>query len=324
MPNKLSSLPDLACAVASGSSISIGGFTSQRHPTALLRELIRAGVSDLHVYCHSAGSDIDLLIGAGCVRRIEGAYLADGVLAPIARNWRRFVEAGRIEFSDYSNAAMMARFSAGAMGLPFLPTLSMLGSAMLNWHINAQHGDETCIGSPELRQKAVEFDCPFSGTKTLLLPAIKTDYCLLHVQKASTSGLIRIEGQEFLDIQQALAAKHVFVTCEELVDDDELRREPERNRLPPFVVEAVAEVKYGSHPHSVHNYYDYDPAHLRRYDAAAGSAERFAAYLDEFVHGLKSHSDYVVKLGGEQYFETLRPSPNLGYNANLVRTSARS
>ncbi|MCX7170222.1 MAG: CoA transferase subunit A, partial [Proteobacteria bacterium] len=131
MRNKVLPLEEAASWVHSGASISIGGFTSQRHPTALLRELIRQRVKDLLIYYHSAGSDVDLLIGAGCVRRLEGAYLADGVFAPVAPNFKRFVESSRIEFEDYTNAAMMARFAAGAMGLPFLPTRSMLGTDMM-------------------------------------------------------------------------------------------------------------------------------------------------------------------------------------------------
>ena len=273
MQHNLITLDEAAALVPSGATLSVGGFTSQRHPTALLRALIRRGVGDLVVYCHSAGSDLDLLIGAGCVRRLEGAYLADGVFAPIAVNWRRFVEAGRIEFEDYSNAAMMARFAAGAMGLPFFPTKSLLGTDLL-----AKEGLDPEVRRADPRaapKKAAVTECPFTGEKVAIVPAVRTDFCLLHVQKASSQGLLRIEGQEFLDVQQALAARTVIATCEELVEDEELRREPERNRLPPFAVHAVAHVPWGAHPHSVHNCYDYDPEHLEAYRRAAGSDESF-------------------------------------------------
>ena len=165
MPGKLTTLEAAAALVPSGASLSVGGFTSQRHPTALLRALVRRGVRDLIVYCHSAGSDIDLLIGAGCVRRVEGAYLADGVFAPVAPNWRRFVEAGRIEFEDYSNAAMTARFAAGAMGLPCLPTRSMLGTDLLiRWGVpvEARRSDPTLAP-----MKVATMQCPFSGLPLL-------------------------------------------------------------------------------------------------------------------------------------------------------------
>ena len=102
MNTKVIGLEEAAALVPSGASVSIGGFTSQRHPSALLRALVRKGVRDLTIYYHSAGSDVDLLIGAGCVRRLEGAYLADGVFAPIAPNFRRHVQQGRLEVEDYS------------------------------------------------------------------------------------------------------------------------------------------------------------------------------------------------------------------------------
>ena len=311
MNGKLMTLETAAALVADGSSVSIGGFTSQRHPTALLREIIRCGRRNLTVYCHSAGSDVDLLIGAGCVHRVEGAYLADGVFAPIAPNWRRFVEAGRIEFDDYSNAAMMARFAAAAMGLPCLPTRSMIASDLFR----KSGPGETATG--QNRVKTATMTCPFTGEKLLLVPAARTDFCLLHVQKASAQGLVRIEGQEFLDVQQALAATTVIVTCEELVDDEELRRDPERNRIPPFAVHAVAPVRLGAHPHSVHNYYDYDPWHLKLYHEAARSETGFADYLARYVFGPGDHESYLETVGGEARLERLRPRSGLGYNPEL-------
>ncbi len=317
MDSKLLDLQEAAARVPSGASLSIGGFTSQRHPTALLRELVRRRVRDLAVYCHSAGSDVDLLIGAGCVRRVEGAYLADGVFSPIAPNWRRFVQEGRLAFEDYSNAAMMARFTAGAMGLPFFPTRSMLGTDLL----------EKEGLSPEARRadleaaprKAAVTRCPFTGEPVALVPAVRTDFCLLHVQKASPLGLLRIEGQEFLDVQQALAARTVIATCEELVEDEELRREPERNRIPPFAVHAVVHVPFGAHPHSVHNCYDYDPDHLSFFAQAAGSDETFEEYLDRFVFRPAGHAGYLDAIGGEARLDALRARSGLGYNPELRR-----
>jgi glutaconate CoA-transferase subunit A len=300
--------------VPSGAALSIGGFTSQRHPTALLRELVRQGVRDLEIYFHSAGSDLDLLIGAGRVRRVVGAYLADGVFSPIAPNWRRWVEAGRLEFEDYSNAAMVARFTAGAMGLPFFPLRSLLGTDLL-----ARSGLAAVPGI-ETSPKATTLTCPFSGDPVALVPAVRTDLCLLHVQKASPQGLVRIEGQEFLDVQQALAAERVIVTCEELVADEELRREPERNRIPPFAVHTVVHVPFGAHPHSVHNVYDYDPDHLALYGRAGRTEEGFAEYLERFVFGVSDHPEYLEAVGGETRLEELRARSGLGYNPELVRT----
>lgn len=317
MESKLLTLHEAAARVSDGASLSIGGFTSQRHPTALLRELVRRGVRELAVYCHSAGSDVDLLIGAGCVRRVEGAYLADGVFSPIAPNWRRFVQEGRVAFEDYSNAAMMARFTAGAMGLPFFPTRSMLGTDLL---AREGLGAEARRADPEAApKKAAVTACPFTGEPVVLVPAVRTDFCFLHVQKASPQGLLRIEGQEFLDVQQALAARTVIATCEEVVEDDELRREPEKNRIPPFAVHAVVHAPFGAHPHSVHNCYDYDPEHLTLFAQAARGDETFREYLERFVHRPAGHAAYLEAIGGEARLDALRARSGLGYNPELKR-----
>jgi glutaconate CoA-transferase subunit A len=317
MDSKVMGLAEAASLVRSGASISIGGFTSQRHPTALLRRLVHQNVRDLIVYYHSAGSDVDLLIGGGCVRRLEGAYLADGVFSPIAPNFRRFVQAGRLEFEDYSNAAMMTRFAAGAMGLPFLPTKSMLGTDLL-----AREGLEPGLRRPHggaASKKSVTMTCPFTDERVALVPAVRTDFCLLHVQKASPQGLVRIEGQEFLDVQQALAADTVIVTCEELVDDEHLRRTPEHNRIPPFAVHVVVPIRFGAHPHNVHNYYDYDSEHLVAYATAAKSDEAFAHYLERFVFEPADHAAYLEAVGGQQRLNQLHPRSGLGYNPDLRR-----
>ena len=315
--DKLRTLAEAAALIESGVSIAIGGFTSQRHPMALIREIIRRGTRELIAYAHSSGSDLDLLIGAGSLRRVEAAYVADGVFAPIAPCWRRFIEAGRLEFEDYSNAAMMARFTAGAMGLPYLPTLSMLGSDLLE---KEGIGAGQRAADPTLaRHKALIQICPFTYRKLVLVPAVNPDFCLLHVQKASRSGLLRIDGQEFLDVQMALASRTVIATCEELVDDDELRREPERNRIPPFAVHAVVPVPWGSHPHGVHNAYDYDPEHLALYNEAAETEAGFADYLARYVTGPADHAAYLEAIGGSARLEALRARPGWGYNPALAR-----
>ncbi|PLX43185.1 MAG: hypothetical protein C0609_08955 [Deltaproteobacteria bacterium] len=321
MNSKLTTLADAARLIPSGSSLSIGGFTSQRHPTALLRRLVKDGIRDLVIYCHSAGSDVDLLIGAGCVKRVEGAYHADGVFSPISPNWRRFIEAGRLCFEDYSNASMMARFAAGAMGLPFMAVKSILGSDLIEkWGYSRE---ERLADREAAPLKAYAMECPFTGERVAVVPAVKTDFCLLHVQKASPQGLLRIEGQEFLDVQQAMASKCVIATCEELVEDEELRRAPELNRIPHFAVDAVVHVPFGAHPHSVHNAYDYDPEHLMEYSRAAADDDSFKAYLDKYVFSPESHEEYLELIGGEARMEGLRARSGLGYNPELSGRGGR-
>ena len=128
MPGKMIGLPEAAALVPDGATLSFGGFTTQRHPMAFVYELIRRKRRDLYLFGHSPGGDWDILIGAGCVKRVELAYEADEAFNTVGPRWRRAVEQRPIEWEDYSNFSMVARFTAGAMGIPFMPVRSLLGS----------------------------------------------------------------------------------------------------------------------------------------------------------------------------------------------------
>src|SRR5512136_557797 len=130
--SKIVGLREAVARVPDGATISFGGFTTQRHPMAFVYELIRLHRRDLYLFGHSPGGDWDILIGAGCVKRVELAYEADEAFNTVGPRWRRAVERGQIEWEDYSNFAMVSRFAAGAMGIPFMPIRSLLGSDVLN------------------------------------------------------------------------------------------------------------------------------------------------------------------------------------------------
>jgi glutaconate CoA-transferase subunit A len=315
---KLIELHEAAALVPDGATISFGGFTTQRHPMAFVYELIRLGRRDLYLFGHSPGGDWDILIGAGLVKRVELAYEADEAFGTVGPRWRRAVELGQIEWEDYSNFTMVLRFAAGAMGIPFMPTRSLLGSDLLKQQALS---DDQRRADP--RTSALKFhvmDSPFAETdRVVLVPAIHTDFAVLHVQKATPSGIVRIEGQTFADVIQALCAHTVIVTAEEIVDDQELRHEPERNPLPFFVVSQICHVPFGSHPYAVFNYYDYDPRQLKIYHESASDDATFRRYLDRFVIGVRDHAEYLEAIGGSERLDGLRADPTLGYSPGLKR-----
>lgn len=212
---------------------------------------------------------------------------------------------------------MVTRFSAGAMGVPFLPLRSMLGSSVLTME---GLSPEQRRADPRTAPKKLHvMECPFTGEKVVLVPAINTDFCVLHVQRASANGTVRILGQLFADVQQALAARTVIVTCEEVVDDEELRADPAANQVPYFRVNHVVHVPYGAHPYAVYGYYDYDPLHLKLYHNAARDAEAFQRYLEQYVLGVESHSAYLEAIGGERRLAELKADPAFGYSPTLPR-----
>jgi glutaconate CoA-transferase subunit A len=285
---------------------------------AFVYELIRLRRRNLYLFGHSPGGDWDILIGAGCVRRVELAYEADEAFNTIGPRWRLAVERGQIEWEDYSNFAMVSRFTAGAMGIPFMPVRSLLGSDLLARQTLSveQRGSDARSSPKKLHVMASPFD---PDDRVVLVPAIHTEFAVLHVQKATANGTIRIEGQTFADVQQALCADTVIVTAEEIVEEETLRHDPERNPLPYFVVKHICHVPFGAHPYAVFNYYDYDPTQLRLYHDAAKEDATFQQYLDQFVLRVNGFAGYLETVGGAARLESLRADPAYGYRPDLRR-----
>lgn len=317
LDSKIMTLSEAVKLIPDGAHISIGGFTINRHPMAIVYEMIRQKKRNLHLYGHSPGSDWDLLIGAGCVRAVELAYEADEAFARIGPRFREAVETGLIQWEDYSNFAMVLRFAAGAMGIPFIPTRTMLGSDIIK---REGFSPEFRKSSPKIAAKKLALmDCPFTGERVVLLPAIQPDVTIIHAQVVDTQGTVRIYGQTFGDEQQAKAAKKLIVTCEEIVQPKKLREFPEHNCVPFFRVNAIINVPYGAHPFACYRYYDYDPEFLRMYHERAKDDSTFRKFLDEYVYSVSDWEEYLRKIGGDEKLKKLRAVKKFGYAPNLRR-----
>ncbi|MEJ2660239.1 MAG: CoA-transferase, partial [Desulfobacteraceae bacterium] len=246
--------------------ISIGGFTINRNPMAAVYEIIRQKKSGLHLYAHSNGQGVDELVGAGCVTHLEIAYGGSGRFAPTCIRFRRAVESGQLRVEDYSNYQMTLRFMAGAMGVPFLPTRSSLGSDIVKRWGFSEAMRRADAKMPD--HKLVVMDNPFGHwcetEKVVLVPAINPDVTIIHAQAVDRQGTVRITGLPYADVEQAKAARHLIVTCEEVVADDRLRRTPEQNQIPFFCVDAIVHVPMGAYPTACYRYYDYDPFRLHQ------------------------------------------------------------
>src|SRR5262249_6337678 len=187
----------------------------------------------------------------------------------------------RVVYEEWSRLALGLRFRAGAMGVPFLPSLTMLGSSLMG------------VGGSRT------ITCPYTGETLHAVPALFPDVALLHVHRADRFGNCQIDGYPHMDADIALASATVLVTADEIVSDEEIRRHPDRTVIPGFVVDALAHVPYGSYPHECYGLYDADPGHFTEY--VEGIQERGAAgvsrYLDRFVYGPATHGDYLALFG---------------------------
>ncbi|MFB0505236.1 MAG: CoA transferase subunit A, partial [Thermodesulfobacteriota bacterium] len=234
--------------------------------------------------------------------------------------FKKAIEGGKIRFEDYTNFQMTLRFLAGAMGLPFMPIRSLLGTDVVKkWGF-----DEAFRKSnpriPEKKMAVVENPFARDGTdeKVVLVPAINPDVTLIHAQQADRQGTVRIKGLTYTDAEQAKAAKYLIVSCEEVVETETIRENPDQNQIPFFMVDAIVVVPYGAHPTACYGYYDYDPYHLNLYREMAPDDRTFRQYLDEYVLGVKSHDNYLEKIGKHRLSE-IKADLKLGYRAGLGR-----
>ena len=307
--------------VHDGDHISIGGFTITRNPMALAYEIIRQGKKHLHIYVHSHGQAFDLLIGAGCVDAIEVSYGGTARFSPGGGiRFKKAIEGGKIHFEDYTNFQMTLRFLAGAMGLPFMPIRSLLGTDVVRkWGFDEEFRER----NPRIPEKKVAvINNPFTrdgrDEKTVLVPAINPDITLIHAQQADSQGTVRINGLTYTDVEQAKAAKYLIVSCEELVKAEAIRENPDQNQIPFFMVDAIVVASYGAHPTACYGYYDYDPFHLNLYREMAFDDGTFRRYLDEYVLGVKSHGGYLEKVGKDRLSQ-IKADPKVGYRPGLDR-----
>jgi glutaconate CoA-transferase, subunit A len=306
--------------VTDGCHLSIGGFTLNRNPMAAVHEIIRQKKRHLHVYAHSNGQGVDELIGGGCVSRLEIAYGGTGKFMPTCIRFRQAVQNQAVSVEDYSNFQMTLRFLAGAMGIPFLPTRSSLGTDIISkWGFPKEFREQH---DRIPNKKLVVMDNPFDGwcdtQKVVLVPAINPDVTIIHVQTADVRGNCRMEGLTFADVEQAKSSRVLIITCEDLVEEDYLKTDPDRNQIPFIHATAVVKVPFGAYPTACFNYYDYDPVYMKAYARAAHDDAAFADFLAEMVFAHNTHADLLDHVGRHR-LESILADRNCGYAKDLDR-----
>ena len=272
--------------VSDGSHLFWGGFGFQRPPMAFAHELVRQKKKGFTIYTCGSEMDIDILSGAKVVSRYELAFYAiEGIgLVP---NIQRRIREGSIEIEDYSNLAMVMRFLGGALGVPFMPLKSMLGTDML--------------AKKRFREKKAEImECPFTGEKVVLVPSVRPDFSIVHAQRVDKEGNVQIEGIKGEDVEGARAGKKVIVLAEEIVDTEFIRAQPDQTIIPNIYVTHVVECPWGSFPMMVYNYYDYDIEHVRMYYDQCKTEEGWQKYCEDYITSVNSHAEYLRKIGMER------------------------
>jgi glutaconate CoA-transferase subunit A len=294
--HKVVSLEEAASFVRDGDTVGIGGSTMSRTPMGMIWTLVRAGRKGLTCARSIVSSDGDLLLASGACRHIVTSWFSQSILWGVSKVMRHHVETGKARFDEWSHMAMGMRFRAGAMGIPFMPIRSMLGSDV-----------------QKLRPEAIEMDCPFTGEKILLVPALNPDVALIHVQRCDRFGNAQIDGLQFMDIDLAIAADKVILTTERIVSNDQIRRAPDHTKIPFFAVDAVVELPFGCAPHECYGVYEPMIRHLQYYVGLVNTdpVEGMQQYLERFVHEPKSWNDFLAMIGVDELLEAARAGESI-------------
>jgi acyl CoA:acetate/3-ketoacid CoA transferase alpha subunit len=237
-------------------------YGTVRCPMSVIHEIVRQGVGELRV----AGQgvlELDLLLAASLVKALDITYIGLEVYG-LSNCLRREVESGRVERCvEWSNAGIAWRFKAAAMGVPFIPVRSMLGSDTLKY------------------SAAKVIECPFTGQPIALLPALILDVGIIHVHRADACGNAQIDGISGFAFEMARASKRLIVSAEEIVETEVIRRRPDRTTIPYYLVDAVVEAPFGSHPGEMCYRYMRDEDQIRRWVEASKDPATTAEFLQK-------------------------------------------
>ena len=275
---------DMATAVDAidpGDTVAIGLALEHAIPFAVGHELIREGTGDLTLVGPISDVLFDQLIGAGLASRVRAAWVGN-VSAGTGYNFRRAVESGDLEVEDHSNFSIALALSAGAQGVPYLPTRSLLGSDVFE--------------ESDLFREAED---PFSGDRLALVPAIEPDWAVVHVQRASPHGDAHFWGNTGVTHEAVGAADRVLVTAEEVVPVEVIRSDPSRTSITRENVAAVVECPFGAHPSPLAGRYNRDHDHFLDYHRATKEPGGFDEWADEWIHGVADRAEYAERVDAD-------------------------
>lgn len=264
-----------------GDFLAIGGFGHIRIPMAVLYQIIREKRRNLAIAGKTAVHDVDVLIGAGCVSKVDCAYAFGHELRGLSPAGRRAVESGQVKVvTEMSNGGFQWRFLAGMMGIPFIPVRSLVGTDTFE------------------KSSAKLVRDPWSGKPIVLLPAAYPDVALFHVPRCDKYGNAQIDGILAEDFELARAARRVIISTETIIEEEEIRRDPRQTAIPFYVVDAVCEVPYGAHPTQMPYQYFFDEAHIHEWLTVSKTDEGTRAYLQKYVFDVADFDEYLERVGG--------------------------
>lgn len=266
--------------IPDGSYIATGGFGTNRIPTAILHEILRAHRKNLGFYGLTTTHDFQLMCAGRCFDRVDCAYIVGLEARGLSPNARRVMESGEVQVCEWTNYTLAARLRAAAEGVSFAIVRCLLGTDTFRM------------------SGARVIECPFTGQKYAAVPAIWPDVAIIHVHEADIYGNCRIRGISVADLELARAAKHLIVSAERLISNAEIRLTPTRTVIPFYLVDGVIEVPFGSYPGNMPYLYFSDENHLSEWLTAEKDPAKFEKFLDHYIYGVSGFEQYLERCGG--------------------------
>ena len=288
--DKRVSLAEAAALVRDGDTVVGGGCCYSRTPWAMLTELLRAGRRDLTLCRNLMSYEAELFLTTGAARKLIASWVGIGLRWGIPKVFREYVERDPQIYEEWSHLSFGMRLMAASMGMPFLPTASLLGSDLLD------------------RTPAQHIRCPFTDELLVAVPALVPDVAVIHVHRVDAEGNAQVEGPVYMDVEYARAARTVIVTAEEVVPSETIVRHADRTVIPGFVVDAVVEVPFGAYPHECHGRYEADFAHFDTYTemVSGGGVDGVQTYVREYVEEPGSFAGFLDLIGASALLEQRR------------------
>jgi glutaconate CoA-transferase subunit A len=266
--------------VHDGDYLAVGGFGGVRIPTALLHEILRQGRKNLGFSGHTATHDNQILAAGECFDRCDVAYVIGLEARGLSPQSRRYFESGKVKVTEWTNAGLYWRYQAAALGVPFIPGRSMMGSDTFT------------------RSASKIVSCPYTKKPFVLFPALYPDVAIIHVHEADIYGNARIRGTTIADQTLSRAAKHVLLTAERIISNDEIRNDPSLTRIPYYAVDAVCEVPYGSYPANMPYLYFSDERHLMEWMESEKDPVAHQKFVDKYIRNTNDFHEYLHLCGG--------------------------
>ena len=289
MANKVTTLKDaVARFIHDGDYLAIGGFGSNRTPVAACHEIVRQGRKNMGFVGHTATHDMQILSAGKVYDRLDAGYVVGLEARGLSSCSRNYLQSGKVKVTEWTNYSLSLRLKAAAMGVPYLPSRNLLGTDTLKY------------------SAAKVAECPFTGKKLALLPALYPDVAVIHVHEADVFGNSRFKGISVADLELANAAKHLIITTERLIPAEDIKQDPSATQIPYHIVDAVCEVPYGAYPGTMPYEYFSDEDHLKEWLVAEKDPETFELFLKRNVYESTNHDEYIQRNGGNAKMRQLR------------------